>query len=422
MRRFGWLFAAGLLVAGTARGTAGDWPSWRGPTGQGVSDEKGLPLHWDGKSGKNVRWKVPLPGHDGKAQQDNNQSSPVVRGGLVFVTASYWPAGVERTKAYPEHHVVCYRAGDGRVLWDRQVPHGPWLLRDLRGGYTAPTPAADAERVYVMFGSSVLAALDHAGKLVWRKEIVPYDFDVAAGSSPLLYRDTVLLQCDQINRKARLLAFDRRTGEVKWERKRPDLGFTHSTPVLVKVNGRTQLLVAASNAVQGTDPDDGMLLWWCQTAGDTASPVYGDGLVYCDGGRGGMGVAVEPTGSGDVTRTLRRWKVDQVPQGFSSPVVVGEYLYRLCDPQSLKCWKMATGEAVFTRRFPGVEVRASPFTTPEGRIYLASAGKTYVLQAGPKPEVLAVNDLGDASPASAAVAGGRIYLKGERFLYCIGGK
>jgi outer membrane protein assembly factor BamB len=422
MGRVRWLITAGLLLAGAVPGSAGDWPSWRGPTGQGVSDERGLPLRWGGKTGANVLWKVPLPGQDGKAQPDQNQSSPVVRGGLVFVTASYWPAGVERTKAFPEHHVVCYRAGDGRRLWDTQVPHGPWLLKDLRGGYTVPTPAADAERVYVMFGSSALAALDHAGRLLWRKDIVPYDFDVCAGSSPVLYGDAVILQCDQINRQARLLAFERKTGALKWERKRPDLGFTHSTPVLVTINGRLQLLVAASNAVQGLAPDDGKPLWWCRTVGDTASPVYGDGLVYCDGGRGGMGAAVDPTGSGDVTKTKRKWKLDRVPQGFSSPVVVGEHLHRLCDPQSLKCWKMATGEEVFTRRFPGVEVRASPFTTPEGRIYLASAGRTYVLQAGPKPEVLAVNNLGDAGPASAAVSGGRIYLKGTKFLYCVGGK
>jgi outer membrane protein assembly factor BamB len=422
MGRFAEWCAAALALLLAGRGAAGDWPSWRGPTGHGHSDEKGLPLNWGGASGANVLWKVPLPGQGGTARQDQNQSSPVVRGGLVFVIASYWPAGIERTKAFPEHHVVCYRAGDGRQLWDTQVPHGPWLLTDLRGGYTVPTPAADAERLYVMFGSSVVAALDHAGKLLWRKEIVPYDFDVCAGSSPVLYRDTVILQCDQINRKARLLAFDRRTGDVKWERKRPDLGFTHSTPVLVTIKGRPQMLVAASNAVQGIDPDDGKPLWWCRAAGDTASPVYGNGLVYCDGGRGGMGAAVDPTGSGDVSKTLRKWKLDKVPQGFSSPVVVGEHLLRLCDPQSLKCWKMATGEEVFTRRFPAVEVRASPFTTPEGRLYLASAGRTYVLQAGPKPEVLAVNDLGDPSPASAAVSGGRIYLKGTKFLYCVGEK
>jgi outer membrane protein assembly factor BamB len=420
-RRCGAAAAAGTVVFLAATlGLAADWPGWRGPTGQGTTAEKGLPLEWGGKTGKNVRWKALLPGQDGKARLDQNQSSPVVSRGRVFVTASYWPAGVS-PKEFPEHHVVCFRAADGKQLWGAKVEHGPWSrASDLRGGYTAPTPAADGERLYVVFGSSVVAALDYEGKPLWRKEIVPYEFDVCMGSSPVLYRDTVLLQCDGLNRTARLVAFDRKTGAVKWERKRPTVGFSHSTPVLARVGGKPLLLVAASNAVQGVDPDDGTVRWWCGTAGDTASPVLGGGLVYCDGGRGGMGVAVAPTGTGDVTATLRKWKLDRVPQGFSSPLIVGEHLYRLCDPGVLKCWKLATGEEVYTKRLEGASTSSSPVATADGHLYLASAGKSFVVKAGPKPEVLAVNDLGDGSPASPAVADGRLYLKGRRYLWCIG--
>ena len=126
-----------------------------------------------------------------KAAQDQNQSSPIVSRGRVFITASYWPAGVDR-KQFPEHHVVCFRVRDGKQLWDTQIEHGPWSRRDLRGGYTAPTPASDGERLYVLFGSSVLAALDFDGKPLWRKEITPYKFDVAIGTSPVLYRIRVL--------------------------------------------------------------------------------------------------------------------------------------------------------------------------------------------------------------------------------------
>ncbi len=416
-----WLAAVviGLLVLG--RSGAGDWPGWRGPTGQGICAEKGLPLEWDAKTGKNVLWKMPLPGHDGKSRQDHNQSSPIVKKGKVFVTVSVWPAGVSEKK-FPEHHVLCFDAVGGRQLWDVTVAPGPWLLRDLRGGYTVPTPAADDERVHVAFGSSVIAALDHAGKQVWRREIVPYDFDVAMASSPVLYRGLVILQLDGVNRSSRLVAYEAKSGEVKWTQKRPDNGFSHSTPVLVQLDGKPRLLVAASNAVQGVDPDDGKLLWWCQATGDTVSPVLGKGLVYCDGGRGGSGVCVEPGGTGDVTRTRRRWKLDRVPGGFSSPVVVGEQLYRLTDPGVLRSWKMTTGEEVFVQRLQGVATAPSPFTTPEGRLYLASSGKSYVVKAGAKPVVLATNDLGDGSPASAAVADGRIYFKGRRYLWCVGKK
>jgi outer membrane protein assembly factor BamB len=409
-----------LFVPSPAR--AGDWPGWRGPTGQGVSDEKDLPLTWNGQTRENILWKVRLPGQDGNTKQDQNQSSPIVARGKVFVTASYWSAAVEPAKTYPEHHVVCYDAADGKQLWDAKVEPGPWKLTDLRGGYTAPTPACDGERVYVVFGSAVIAAFDLDGKPVWRKEIVPFDFDVAIGSSPVVHGETVILQCDGIKNSSRLVAFDRKTGEVKWQEKRRKNEFSHSTPVLARIGDRVQLLVAASNAVQGVDPADGKVVWWCAGKGDTVSPVHGAGVVYCDSGRGGPGVAVDPTGAGDVTASHRKWTLNQVPEGFSSPVIVGDHLYRVHNPGILKCWKLATGELVSQQRLEGVSTSASPFTTPDGRIYLASAGKSYVVNTGPKPEVLAINDLGDGAHPSAAVAGGRIYLKGRQYLHCIGKK
>ena len=421
MTRVCWPACAGLLalLAATAA-PAADWPCWRGPTGMGVSEEKDLPLTWGGKDGENVLWKAPLPGRGPMNKQDNNQSSPIVQGGRVFVTVSCWPAGVDQ-KEYPEHHVACYQADDGKPLWDVTVQPGPWKLSDLRGGYTAPTPAADAERVYVLFGSSVLAALDHDGKAVWRKEITPYTFDVAIGCSPLLYKDVVLLQCDQNEKHSRLLAFDRKTGEIRWEKKQPESVFTHSTPTLAEINGKTELLMASSGALQGVDPSDGTVLWSCQIGGDTVSPVYANGVVYIDSGRGGRGAAVDPTGTGDVTKTHLKWEIG-VPEGFGSPVAADGLLYRLLGSGHLSCRKLAGGDEVYSKQLPGVSGASSPVLTADGRIYCASAGKSLVLQAGPKGDILATNELGDGSQASPAVADGRIYLKGRQFLYCIGKK
>jgi outer membrane protein assembly factor BamB len=412
-------FAAVLLFAGAAG--AADWPGWRGPAGTGQTAETDLPLKWGGKTGENVRWKVALPGTEAKAGQDHNQSSPVVAGGKVFVTASYWPGGKPDPKAFPEHHVVCYRAADGERLWDAKVEPGPWLLSDLRGGYTAPTPAADADRVYAVFGSAVIAALTLDGKPVWRKELNPHKFDVALAASPVLFADTVILQCDQVDKQSRMVAFDRATGAVKWEEKRPGNGFSHSTPVVAAVNGKPQLLASASNAIQGIDPATGKLLWWCAAKGDTVSPVPGGRVVYCDSGRGGPGAAVDPTGSGDVTKTHLKWTLPQVPEGYSSPVVAGDYLYRLHAQDMVRCVRLATGETVYTERVSGVSTASSPVATAD-RVYLASAGKSYVLKAGPAFEVLAVNDLGDPGPASPAASGGRLYLKGKKWLFCVGAK
>jgi outer membrane protein assembly factor BamB len=408
-----------LVVLWSGLAHAGDWPCWRGPTGQGLSDERGLPLRWGGPNGENILWKVLLPGAGDKGRQDQNQSSPIVCRGRVLVTASYWPAGVA-PKEFPEHHVACYNAADGKLLWDVTVAPGPWRLSDLRGGYTASTPAADGERVFVLFGSAVLAALDLEGKLLWRQDIEPHDFDVAIGTSPVLHEGNVLLQCDQINGRSRFLALDRKTGEARWERTRPEVGFSHSTPVLVKVGGRPQLLVAASNAVQGVDPDDGRVLWWCDGAGDTVSPVYAEGLVYCDSGRGSLGVAVAPTGSGNVTPTLRKWKIPRIPEGFSSPLAADGLLYRVCNPGVLKCWDLKDGGEIFTKRLPGIETASSPILTVDGRIFVASAGRSFVLQAGVQGEILGGGDLNDRSQASPAVAGGRLFLKGRQYLWCLG--
>ncbi len=407
-----------LALVGIAAGA--DWPGWRGPTGQGISEEKDLPLTWGGKEQQNVLWKMPLPGQKEKAQQDQNQSSPIVVKGRVIVTVSHWPMGVDRKAAYPEHHVACYQVSDGRQLWDVTVKPGPWRLTDLRGGYTAPTPASDGERVFVLFGSSVLAALDLDGKLLWREEIRPFNFDVAIGTSPVLYGDNVLVQCDLAGKNSRLLALDRKSGKLAWEAKRPDVGFAHSTPVLARIKDRVQLLTAASNALQGIDPDNGKLLWWCSAKGDTVSPVVSGGVAYLDSGRGGSAVAVAPGGSGNVTETATKWKVGGIPEGFSSPVIVGEYLYRLHNPGVIHCWKLATGEQAFVERLQGISTAASPVVTADGRIYVASAGPSCVLKAGPTLEILGRGDLGDPGPASPAVADGKLFLKGKQFLFCVG--
>ncbi len=416
---------AGLFVAiVTSAIHAGDnWPAWRGPAGNSHADEKNLPLTWGGKAQENVLWKTSLFPSD-KVKRDQNQSSPIVWGQRVFVTASYWLEGTT-DKDFPEHHLLCFDAKDGKKIWDTVIPPGPWKLTDLRGGYTAPTPATDGRHVYVAFGSAVVAAVDFNGKIAWRNEINPYKFDVAWGASPILFEDAVIVVCDQVSNASTIYAFDAKNGATRWEKKRPKVNWAHSTPLLAKVNGKLQLITATSSGPHGLDPASGDTLWSFQASnqvGDTVTPTVRDGLVYVDSGRGGMGIAVDATGAGDVSKTHLKWKVPSFSEGFSSPVLAGDYLYRLHSPGILTCLKWNSGERVFQERLEGIETAVSPFATADGRIYCASAGKSYVLKAGPVLEVLAVNTLGDTSRASPAVAAGRIYLKGGRYLWCIGAK
>jgi len=184
------------------------------------------------------------------------------------------------------------------------------------------------------------------------------------------------------------------------------------------------MLVAASDALQGVDPATGELQWSCKAKGDTVSPVFADGIAYVDSGRGGPGfaVAVAPNLKGDVTKSALKWSVRQIPEGFGSPVIVGGRLYRLHSPGVLKCYRMADGAEIYSQRLEGITVPASPVAAADGTIYFASAGRSYVVKAGDQYEQLAVNNLDDSNYASPAVANGRMYLKGVRFLYCVGMK
>jgi len=170
------------------------------------------------------------------------------------------------------------------------------------------------------------------------------------------------------------------------------------------------------------DPSNGAIIWWCAAQGDASSPAYADGVVFSDSGRGGKAVCVDPTGAGDVTKTHLKWTYPQIPEGLSSAIIVGGLVWRTHNPEILKCFKLSTGDLAFSERLPGVSTWASPFATADGRIYFASAGKSYVLKTGDKLDVLAVNEIGEENRASAAVSDGKIFLRGDRNLYCIGSK
>ena len=184
------------------------------------------------------------------------------------------------------------------------------------------------------------------------------------------------------------------------------------------VGGKKQMLVSASNAIQGVDPGNGSILWWCSAQGDASSPAFDGGRVFSDSGRGGRAVCVEVGGEGDVTKTHLKWTFPQIPEGLSSPVIVDGRVFRTHNPEVLKSIDLKTGTLVFSERLPGVSTWASPFTTPEGNIYFASAGRSYVVKAGDKLEILATNDLGEESRASA----GQLFMRGNKNLYCIGRK
>jgi outer membrane protein assembly factor BamB len=419
------LVGAGILLAWPRVGWAGNWPGWRGPSGLGYTDEKDLPLHWDAKSGKNILWKALLHGGARKNPEMSSPgwSCPIVWRDRVFLTTAVWPAGLtdkERKKTIAKHHVLCFRASDGKELWDTVVPEGKCLVDNGYHGYAVPTPITDGKRVFVLFCSGVAAALDFDGNIVWREEL-PRSRDVDGGTctSLVLYNDSVILPgiANPV-----LRALYKKTGKLKWEQKGRDHN-RMATPAILDIKGRAQLIHMAGG-IQGVDPDSGEVLWSCRAPSGQSSPVFGSGLVYADSGRGGQaGGAVDPTGKGDVSKTHLKWQVKVTAPAGSSGIVVGKYLYRACNNDILRCWEMAAGKLVYEERVPRISPSTSPIATADGRLYFASSGRSYVIKAGPKFEILATNELGDGDPfVTPAVSGGRLFIKGKSYLWCIGTK
>lgn len=228
------IMAGCLICLIAARVTAGaeNWPQFRGPTGQGLSDEKGLPIVWGGETQEHLLWQSPLIGE--------GHASPIVWGDRVFVATAHWPADVaDKVQVIPEHHLLCYDVAEGRLLWDAKIPPGPWKRNDFRsgagGGYAAPTPATDGRHVFCAYGSSVLAAVDFAGQLVWRNELAPHTFDVTLGSSPVLFGETVILLHAMANKAdSRVVAYRKSEGAIAWQQPLITTGFGHSTPLLIQ--------------------------------------------------------------------------------------------------------------------------------------------------------------------------------------------
>ena len=250
------ILAAILLLAAPL--SAEDWPGYRGPTGMGITGEKGLPLAWGGEDGKGILWKSPLPPTVHGGEPDHNQSSPVVVDDRVFVTTAYWPAKADKSAQAPEHLVSCYEAATGKQLWETAVAPGPWLLSDFRGGYAASTPAVADGRVFAVFGSAIVHALDTGGKALWSYAIAEHEkFDVALPTSPVVFGDTVLLLLDRKSPAGTLVALDAASGKVRWEKARPEGDFAHVTPVLADVGGQPSCSVSSTHSLQGLDPTNG---------------------------------------------------------------------------------------------------------------------------------------------------------------------
>ncbi|MBZ0111201.1 MAG: PQQ-like beta-propeller repeat protein [Thermoanaerobaculia bacterium] len=422
-----------ILAASSAVARPADnWPQWRGPLATGEAPTASPPVTWDEQH--NVRWKIPLPGL--------GHSTPVVWGDLLFLTAAV-PVG----ELIPARHDSAHGAHDGlpvtrkqqfvtlavdratgRIVWQttlhEELPHEGG---HASGSLASASPVTDGKLVFAFFGSRGLFALNLEGEVQWKSDLGDMETKHAhgEGSSPVLYGDTLVVNWDHEGQSF-IVAFDKATGRERWRMPRDEVT-SWATPIVVVVDGKPQVIVSATGRIRGYDLATGAIVWeWGGlSANVVATPVAADGFVYAGSSydtRSMVAIRLSRA-KGDITGTDQvAWVRTRGTPYVPSPLLYGDALYFLGHYQAL----LTRLEAKSGREVPGTvrlpelrNIYASPVGAA-GRVYITDRnGVTVVLNHAEKTEVLAVNRLDDQFSASAAVVGDAIYLRGERFLYCL---
>ncbi len=409
-------FAGALALAGPV--TAENWPCWRGPRGDGSSAEQNVPTRWNGTTGENIAWKVPLPGW--------GHSSPIVWNDRLFLTVCE-----EETR---HRKLLCLDRRDGRLLWDRVVVTAPLEKRHNLNSYASGTPATDGERVYVTFleadygsrqevtpGNMVVAAYDFAGQCRWL--VRPGRFSSVHGycSSPVVFEDKLIVNGDH-DGDSYIVALDRRTGRIVWKVPRENKTRSYCTPLIREIDGRTQMVLSGSLAVVSLDPRSGSQHWKIDgpTEQYVASLVYNGRLLFLTAGFPEHHIlAIRPDGQGNVTDTHVVWRTTKGCSYVPSPIVSDRYFLVAADNGICSCFIAETGERLWMERL--AKHYSASLIEARGLVYfLDDEGVTKIVRPGPQLEIVAENPLGEYCFASPAVSNGQIFLRSEKSLFCIG--
>jgi outer membrane protein assembly factor BamB len=395
------------FLTGARLAAAEDWPQFRGPTGQGLSAETGLPVEWS--ESRNVRWKTTVPG--------TGWSSPVVAGDRVWLTTAVADRNATTLR------LLAFEAATGRQVVDAEVFRLPRRnLLNPKNSHASPTPIVEGDRIYVHFGADGTAALTTAGEVVWRKRF-PYDSQHGNGGSPTLYKDLLIFSCDGSD-TAFVVALDKRTGSERWKTyRRAPADQAYSTPLVIRVGERDQLVSVGAYRATAYDPDTGREIWrvsYEDGFSNVPRPVFANGLVYiATGFQEPSLLAVRPDGTGDVTRTHVAWTLRRSAPHTPSPLAVGDELFIVNDMGIATCLDGRTGEVLWRERLGG-NYSASPVFA-DGRIYfLSEEGVATVLTPGRTFQKLATSALDGATLASMAVADRSIFIRTDSALYRLG--
>lgn len=416
------------LILATLSARAENWPGFRGPTRQGISTEKKLPLHWGADS--NVVWKIEIPGQ--------GWSSPIVWRDRVFLTTV--------TDNSTKCRVLCVDQESGKILWNKEVFEQVPRRKENKNSYATPTPITDGRRVYAVFGDGSMAALTLDGAIVWRNRDVQFYSRHGLGASPLLHDDLLIMPFDGSNPtstagvypkvsdeeklgwqipwdKSFIAALDVKTGKRVWTAKRGLSRIAHVSPIVAKVDGKETLISGAGDRMQGFNLKTGELIWsvYAQGEGVTPSPVVGNGMLFASSGFEKTTLRAIKLGQakGDVTESHIAWEQKKGVPTQPSPIYVEPYLYAITDGGIATCYKPENGEIVWQERVGGNHSASPVFA--DGRIYfLSEGGETSVIAPGSEFKVLARNALNEKCQASIAVSQRHLFIRGEKHLYCLG--
>jgi outer membrane protein assembly factor BamB len=408
------------------------WGQWRGPLGTGVASHADPPVEWS--ESKNIRWKIPLPGM--------GHSTPIVWGDRVYVSAAVGVGeavdpvhthteGAHDYVAPTQSHkflLLAINRADGKIVWERtlreEIPHEGM---HNTGSMASNSPVTDGEHLFAFFGSRGLYGLDMDGNVLWEKDLGEMKTKHAhgEGSSPALFGDTLVVNWDHEG-ESFVVAFDKRTGGERWKVARDEVS-SWSTPLVVVHDGKPQVIIAATKRMRAYDLATGEVIWECAglSSNVVASPVSADGMVYAGSSYDFQAMlAIRLDGAkGDITDSENVvWTLDRLTPYVPSPLLYADTLYFIRHNQgTLSVLDAKTGETTAGPfRLNGIR---NVFASPVGaanRVYITDrSGSTLVLSHGTTPEFLALNELDDSFSASPALVENELYLRGERYLYCI---
>jgi outer membrane protein assembly factor BamB len=457
-----------VAFAQTAALAGDNWPQWRGPSGNGLSDSTNLPTTWNLEKNENIVWKSALPSWSG--------GTPIIWGDVIFVTSptpstsTTAPAtrqpepkrepppqppgggfkgkggkggggygGDGRDPGGPILMLLCLSKKDGKTLWQRELDEGNRTYR--KQNCSSPSPVTDGKHVWVVTGTGAVAAFDFDGKQLWKRNIQRdygnFGLNWGYASSPLLLDGKLIIEVlhgNNTDDPSYLVAFDGMTGKEVWRKERPtdavrESPDAYTTPALLKVNGKSQIVVSGGDYVTAHDPATGEEIWRASGINPNrdpnyriiASPIVADGMIFAPTRRKPL-VALRAGGVGEITKTHTAWKYDAGPD-VPTPISDGKYFYSIDDQAIVSCLDAKTGKVIYgpERTGLGGVVSASPLLA-DGKIYITNeAAQTLVIAAGPEYKKLATNDLdGTYTLSSIAVSGQQLFLRTSTHLYCIG--